>query len=36
MKAGCKEVAAQLSWDRLTEQMEGCYTGVLKSRNGIY
>ena len=36
MKAGCKEVAAQLSWDRLTEQMESCYTGVLKSRNGIY
>lgn len=35
MKDGCKEVAAQLSWDRLTEQMEGCYTGVLKSTNGI-
>jgi glycosyltransferase involved in cell wall biosynthesis len=29
LKAGCREVAAQLSWDRLTEQMEGYYFEVL-------
>jgi glycosyltransferase involved in cell wall biosynthesis len=36
LKDGCKEVAGRLSWDRLTEQMEGCYTEVLRSSNGIH
>jgi glycosyltransferase involved in cell wall biosynthesis len=33
-KDGCREVAAQLGWDRLTEQMEGYYFEVLAQRNG--
>ena len=34
LKAGCKEVAAQLGWDRLTEQMESYYAQVLADTNG--
>jgi glycosyltransferase involved in cell wall biosynthesis len=34
LKAGCSEVAAELGWDRLTEQMEGHYTRVLKRLQG--
>ncbi len=34
LKAGCKEVAAELDWDRLTEQMEGHYTEVLTRSRG--
>ena len=34
LKAGCKEVAAELGWDRLTEQMEGHYTKVLTRSGG--
>jgi glycosyltransferase involved in cell wall biosynthesis len=34
LKAGCREVAAELSWDRLTEQMEGHYVRVLKHSHG--
>jgi glycosyltransferase involved in cell wall biosynthesis len=34
LKAGCREVAAELSWDRLTEQMEGHYARVLKHSHG--
>jgi glycosyltransferase involved in cell wall biosynthesis len=33
-KDGCREVASQLSWVRLTEQMEGYYTEVLAHTNG--
>ena len=33
-KAGCKAVAAELSWENLTRQMEGCYIEVLASSNG--
>src|SRR5271170_290018 len=34
LRAGCPGVAAQLGWDRLTEQMEGYYAQVLESKNG--
>lgn len=34
LKEGCRRVADQLSWDRLTEQMEGYYTEVLAKRYG--
>jgi len=34
LKAGCKEVAGELGWDRLTEQMEGHYTRVLTRSHG--
>jgi len=33
-KEGCHRVAAQLSWDRLAEQMEGYYSNVLTEANG--
>jgi glycosyltransferase involved in cell wall biosynthesis len=33
LKAGCSEVVAQLSWDRLTTQMEGYYAQVLSAPN---
>jgi glycosyltransferase involved in cell wall biosynthesis len=35
LKAGCKQVAAELGWDRLTEQMEGHYTKVLSSHGDL-
>ena len=31
---GCRTVAAELGWDRLSEQMEEYYTKALGSRNG--
>jgi glycosyltransferase involved in cell wall biosynthesis len=34
LQAGCQGVAAQLGWDRLTEQMEGYYARALESSNG--
>jgi glycosyltransferase involved in cell wall biosynthesis len=34
LQAGCPGVAAQLGWDRLTEQMEGYYSHALESENG--
>jgi glycosyltransferase involved in cell wall biosynthesis len=34
LRDGCPGVAAQLGWDRLTEQMDGYYTRALESRNG--
>jgi glycosyltransferase involved in cell wall biosynthesis len=34
LKAGCREVASQLTWDRLTRQMEGYYAEVVERRNG--
>jgi glycosyltransferase involved in cell wall biosynthesis len=34
LQAGCPGVAAQLGWDRLTEQMEGYYARALESSNG--
>jgi len=33
-KNGCREAAAQLSWVRLTEQMEGYYMETLAHTNG--
>lgn len=32
LKEGCSEVAIQLNWDRLTQQMEGCYFDILASK----
>ena len=34
--AGCQAVAEELSWDRLTEQMEGNYAEVLAESNGAH
>jgi glycosyltransferase involved in cell wall biosynthesis len=34
LKAGCNEVAAELGWDRLTEQMEAQYIKVLGRLHG--
>ena len=34
LKTGCGVVAAELGWDRLTEQMEGHYAQVLKRSRG--
>jgi glycosyltransferase involved in cell wall biosynthesis len=34
LKAGCSEVAAELGWDRLTEQMEAHYTKTLMRSHG--
>ncbi len=31
---GCRSVAAELGWDRLSEQMEGYYARALGSKNG--
>jgi len=36
LKEGCRRVADQLSWERLTEQMEGYYTQALAKSNGIH
>jgi glycosyltransferase involved in cell wall biosynthesis len=33
-QGGTKAVAAELGWDRLSEQMEGYYAKALGSRNG--
>jgi glycosyltransferase involved in cell wall biosynthesis len=35
-KEGCREVASQLSWDHLTEQMEGYYKDVLAGGHGSH
>jgi glycosyltransferase involved in cell wall biosynthesis len=34
--AGCHAVTEELSWDRLTEQMEGYYAEVLAGSNGVH
>jgi glycosyltransferase involved in cell wall biosynthesis len=36
LKEGCRWVADQLSWDRLTEQMEGYYAEALAKGNGVH
>ena len=36
MKEGCRRVTNQLSWDRLTEQMEGHYAEILGKSNGAH
>ncbi|MGA8220805.1 MAG: glycosyltransferase [Candidatus Acidiferrales bacterium] len=36
LSAGCRAVAGELSWDRLTEKMEGYYTEVLAGKNGAH
>jgi glycosyltransferase involved in cell wall biosynthesis len=36
LKEGCHRVADQLSWDRLTEQMEGYYAEALTQSNGAH
>jgi glycosyltransferase involved in cell wall biosynthesis len=35
LKKGCRVVASQLSWDHLTEQLEGHYKGILAKSNGV-
>jgi glycosyltransferase involved in cell wall biosynthesis len=35
LREGCRAVADQLSWDRLTVQMEGYYSQALAGRNGV-
>jgi len=35
-EAGCRAVAEELSWDRLTEQMEGYYAEVLAGNDGVH
>ena len=34
LREGCREVTSELSWDRLTEQMESCYRGVVAGSHG--
>jgi glycosyltransferase involved in cell wall biosynthesis len=36
MKEGCRRVAEQLNWDRLTEQMESYYAEALATSNGAH
>ncbi len=36
LKEGCRRVADQLSWGRLTEQMEGYYNEALTKGNGVH
>jgi glycosyltransferase involved in cell wall biosynthesis len=36
LKEGCREVTSQLSWDRLTEQMENYYKEVLAGSAGAH
>jgi glycosyltransferase involved in cell wall biosynthesis len=36
LKEGCRGVASQLSWDYLTEQMEGYYEAILAGSNGAH
>ncbi|HXX44371.1 MAG TPA: glycosyltransferase [Candidatus Acidoferrales bacterium] len=35
-KAGCRRVAEQLSWNHLTEQMEGHYFSAMATSNGVH
>jgi glycosyltransferase involved in cell wall biosynthesis len=35
-KGGCRRVVDQLSWNRLTEQMEGYYDDVLAETNAVH
>ena len=34
LREGCREVTSELSWDRLTQQMEGYYKGVVAGSDG--
>jgi glycosyltransferase involved in cell wall biosynthesis len=34
-KDGCRQIASQLSWDQLAEQMEGYYSSALASNHAI-
>ena len=36
LKKGCRQVARQLDWNTLTEQMEGYYAEVLTKSNGVH
>ena len=36
MKAGCRQVTDQLSWDRVTERMESYYADVLEQRDASH
>jgi glycosyltransferase involved in cell wall biosynthesis len=36
LKEGCRRVADQLDWNRLTEQMESYYADVLARNNGVH
>ena len=36
LKDGCRRAAAELSWDRLTEKMEGYYAEALAKSNGTH
>jgi hypothetical protein len=36
LRDGCREVTSELSWDRLTQQMEGYYKGVVAGSDGSY
>jgi glycosyltransferase involved in cell wall biosynthesis len=36
LKGGCRRVVDQLSWDRLTEQMEGYYAQALVKSDGVH
>jgi glycosyltransferase involved in cell wall biosynthesis len=36
LKEGGRRIAGQLSWDRLTEQMEGYYAEALAKGNGVH
>lgn len=35
-KEGCRQVAGQLSWNRLTEQMESHYVKAMATSNGVH
>jgi len=36
LKKGCRTIASQLSWDHLTEQLEGYYKSILARSNGVH
>jgi glycosyltransferase involved in cell wall biosynthesis len=36
LKEGCRQVAVQLSWNRLTEQMESHYVNTMAMSNGVH
>jgi len=36
LKEGCRRVAEQLSWSRLTEQMEGHYVNAMAASHGVH
>lgn len=36
LKEGCRRIAEQLSWNRLTEQMESHYASAMATSNGVH